>query len=86
MISIEVFVSAAGAFIATRHDCPFFDAPSLHLSRKSRTLGAPDGTSRTAKLSPIALDALSGVSHVPIAAFALGGVTRAAVKSLAVVD
>lgn len=86
MIPIEVFVSTAGAFIATPHDSPFFDAQSLHLSLESRTLGMPDGTARTAKLSATALDALRGVSHVPIAAFTLGGVTRAAVKSLAVVD
>jgi len=86
MIPIEVFVSAAGAFIATTHDSPFFEAPSLQLSAASRTLRTPDGTSRTARLSPIALDALSGISHVPIAAFTLGGVTRAAVKALTVVD
>lgn len=86
MIPIEVFVSAAGVFIATAHDSPFFEAQSLHLSIASRTLRLPDDTARSARLSPSALDALRGVSHVPIAAFTLGGVTRAVVKTLTVVE
>lgn len=80
-ISVEVFVSEGGVFLAAPAGSVFFDAPSLQLDRKARVLrclGAVQGV--TARLPQAAITALEGVSVLPVATFALGGVVQAVVK------
>ena len=86
-ISVEVFVSDGGVFLAAPTGCWLFDAPTLLLDRKARVLRVLGvGQGATARLPLAAVTALQGVSALPVATFALGGVVHAVVKPLQVVD
>ena len=77
-ISVEVFVSDGGVFLAAPTGCWLFDAPTLLLDRKARVLRVLGvGQGATARLPLAAVTALQGVSALPVATFALGGVVHA---------